>query len=301
MTLEIPKETYKASVFEVTLGSGPKAFKVGGETAPAFHLFEGAWPNPSKFALEIYDTEPTDWAETLMEEYGEVLANPVNWARKCVEAFGAEAVCLQLASTSPVEKDTPASEAAALAREVAEAIAVPLIVYGTGSEDKDIEVLSAVAKACAGKNLMLGPLVKKNFDVIARAAQEFGHGVILQTALEIPEAKELNLKLTKTFPPDRILYDPLSPALGYGMEYGYSVMERMKLAGTSFGDVNLRMPLVANIGAECWEIREAKESKEQGLIWEAMTCLTYLLGGANLVIVRHPKTPAIVKKIIQVS
>ena len=301
MTLEIPKETYKASVFEVTLGSGPKAFKVGGETAPAFHLFEGAWPNPPKFALEIYDTEPTDWAETLMEEYGDVLANPVNWARKCVEAFGAEAVCLQLASTSPVEKDTPASEAAALAREVAEAIAVPLIVYGTGSEDKDTEVLSAVAKACAGKNLMLGPLVKKNFDVIARAAQEFGHGVILQTALEIPEAKELNLKLTKTFPPDRILYDPLSPALGYGMEYGYSVMERMKLAGTSFGDVNLRMPLVANIGAECWEIREAKESKEQGLIWEAMTCLTYLLGGANLVIVRHPKTPVLVKKIIQVS
>jgi acetyl-CoA decarbonylase/synthase, CODH/ACS complex subunit delta len=300
MTLEIPKETYKASVFEVTLGNGPKAFKVGGENAPAFHLFEGAWPNLPKFALEIYDAEPTDWAESLMEEYGDVLANPVNWARKCVDVFGAEAICLKLASTSPTEKDTPAQEAAKLTKEVAEAIGVPLIVYGTGSEDKDVEVLTAAAEAGAGKNLMLGPLVKKNFDVIARAAQEFGHGVILQTALEIPEAKELNLKLTKTFPPDRILYDPLSPALGYGMEYGYSVMERMKLAGTSFGDVNLRMPLVANIGAECWEIKEAKEGKEQGLIWEALTCLTYILGGANLVIVRHPKTPILVKKITQI-
>jgi acetyl-CoA decarbonylase/synthase complex subunit delta len=301
MTFEIPKENYKASVFEVTLGSGPKAFKVGGETAPAFHRFEGTWPHPPRFALEVYDSEPSDWAEALVAEYREVLGNPVQWARKCVASFGAEAVCLQLASTSPVEKDTPAREAAALAREVAAAIDVPLIVYGTGAEEKDAEVLIAVAEACAGKNLMLGPLVKKNFDVISSAAQQFGHGVILQTALEIPEAKELNLKLTKTFPPDRILYDPLSPALGYGMEYGYSVMERMKLAGTSFGDVNLRMPLVANIGAECWEIKEAKESKEQGLIWEAMTSLTYLLGGANLVIVRHPQTPVMVKKIIQVS
>lgn len=299
MTLEIPKETYKASLLEVTLGSGPQAFKVGGENAPAFHLFEGSWPNPPRFALEIYDLEPTDWAAPLLEEYQDVLADPVNWARKCVDVYGAEAVCLQLASTAPTEKDTPASEAAALAKSVAGAVEVPLIVYGSGSEEKDVEVLTAVAKACAGKNLMLGPLVKKNFDAIAAAAQEFGHGVILQTALEIPEAKELNLKLTKTFPPDRILYDPLSPALGYGMEYGYSVMERMKLAGTSFGDTNLQMPLVANIGAECWEIKEAKEGKQQGLIWEAMTCLTYLLGGANLVIVRHPKTPAMVKKIIQ--
>ena len=206
-----------------------------------------------------------------------------------------------MASTSPIENDTPAKEAAALTRKVAEATDLPLIVYGTGSEDKDIEVLTAVAEACAGRNLTLAPLLKKNFDAIAKAALQFGHGVILQTALEIPEAKELSLKLAKTFPQDKVLYDPLSPALGYGMEYGYSVMERMKLAATSFGDPNLRMPLVANVGAECWGVNEAKESRVQGLLWEAMTALTYLLAGANLVIVRHPKTPMTVRKIIQTS
>jgi len=301
MTFEIPKETYKEKVIEVTLGGGLKALKIGGESTPAFHQFEGAWPNPPRFALEVYDSKPADWAAALVEEYRDVLDDPVEWARKCAESYGAEAICLQLASTSPIEKDTPARDAALLTRRVAEAIDLPLIVYGTGSEEKDIEVLSAVAEACAGRNLMLGPLVKKNFEAVANTAQQFGHGVVLQTALEIPEAKELNLKLTKTFPPDKVLYDPLSPALGYGMEYGYSVMERMKLAGTSFGDPNLRMPLVANIGTECWDTNEAKENKEQGLLWEALTSLTYLLAGANLVIVRHPKTPALVRKIISGS
>jgi len=299
MTFEIPKEIYKEKVIEVTLGTGPKALRVGGESAPAFHLFEGTWPNPPRFALEVYDTAPSGWPTALVEEYGDVFGNPVDWARKCAESFGAEAICLQLASTSPIEKDTPAREAALLTKKVAEAIDLPMLVYGTRSEDKDTEVLTAVAEACAGRNLMLGPLLKKNFDVIARVAEQFGHGVILQTVLELPEAKELSLKLAKTFPEDKVLYDPFSPALGYGMEYGYSVMEREKLAGTSFGDPNLRMPLVANIGAECWDTNEAKESKEQGLLWEALTSLTYLLAGANLLIVRHPKTPVLLRKIIQ--
>jgi len=297
MEFEIPIEKYKAGVMEVVLGSGDKAVKIGGETAPAFHLFEGQWPNPPRFALEIYDMEPADWATPVQSLYQDVFSDPVAWARKCVGSYGAEAVCLQLVSTEPIEKDTPPNEAADLARKVASAIEVPLIVYGTGSEDKDTEVLCAVAEACEGKNLYLGPLVKKNFEKIAWAAHEHGHGIIIQTNLEIPEAKELNLKLTKTFPADKILFDPLSPGLGYGMEYAYSVMERMKLAGCSFGDPNLRMPLVANIGKECWDTKEAKESEVQGLLWEGMTALTFLLAGANLFIVRHPDTAKMLKKI----
>jgi CO dehydrogenase/acetyl-CoA synthase delta subunit len=298
MTFEVPIETYKASVIEVKVGSGPKAFTIGGETAPAFHRFEGTWPHRPRFALEVYDTEPSEWAAAVVKPYGDVLSSPVDWARKCVEFYGAEAVCLQLASTSPVDKDTPVQEAATLAKAVADAIDVPLIVYGTGSEEKDSEVLIAVAESCAGKNLLLGPLLKKNFEAIARAAKEHGHGIIIQTVLEIPEAKEISLKVSKIFPQDKVVYDPFSPALGYGMEYGYSVMERTKLAGTSFGDPSMRMPLVANIGKECWDVKEAKEDEQQGLLWECMTSLTYLIAGANLVIVRHPKTPEIVRRIV---
>lgn len=297
MAFELPRETYKGSVREVRLGQGPGALKVGGENVPAFHYFEGAWPNPPRFALEVYDLEPQDWAEAAREPYADVLASPVKWARKCVSEFGAEAICLQLASTDPIEKDTPPEEAAALVKEVAQAVEVPLLVYGSGKEDKDVEVLRAVAEACAGQNLFLGPAVKKNLEEIGRAAQEFGHGVIVHTVLEIPEAKELNKKLSGLLPEGAILFDPFSPSLGYGLEHGYSVMEREKLAGTLIGDSNLQMPLVANLGAECWNSKEAKESRDQGLIWEALIGLTYILAGANLLILRHPESYQRLKKI----
>lgn len=298
MTFEIPRETYKGTVNEVVLGNGPGAFKIGGENAPAFHAFEGHWPNPPRFVLEVHDMEPTEWAEPLVDQFEGVLADPPAWARRCVDSFGAEAICLQLTGTDPIEKDTSAQEAAELTKQVADAIDVPLIVYGTGAEEKDAEVLIAVSERCAGRDLFLGPLLKKNFAQIGEAAAEFGHGVVIQTALEIPEAKELNLKLTKTFPGDRILYDPISPALGYGMEYGYSVTERMKLAATSFGDPNLRMPVLANIGRECWDTKEAKENREQGLMWEAMTGLSYVLAGSNVLIARHPETVKTLKSLL---
>ncbi len=299
MTFEIPKETYKGSVMDVALGDGPKSFKIGGENAPAFHLFEGEWPTPPKFALEVYDLEPEDWPEAVREHFRDVLSRPLEWARKCTESYGAEAICLQLASTDPIEKNTSPEEAAYLAKEVSDGIDVPLIVYGTGTVDKDTQVLTKVAEACAGKTLFLGPAVKENLEAIGDAAKEYGHGVIIQTALEMPLAKGLNQKLTKMLPADRILFDPLSPGLGYGMEYGYSIMERVKLAGIAFGDANLQMPLVANIGKECWDTKEAKESKDQGLIWETMTGLSYLMAGANLMILRNPISLRILKKIVR--
>lgn len=298
MAFRIPKETYKSSVNEVVLGKNGGRLRIGGANVPAFHLFEGECPNPSAYCLEVIDMEPSDWPDALADFFGDVWASPVRWAQKAASEYGAEAVCLRLASTDPVEKDSPPEQAAALVKEVAGAIDVPLIVYATGSEAKDAAVLCEVARACPGMNLTLGPLLKSNFQEIGEAALANGHAVIIQTALEIPEAKEVNVKLTKNFPPERVLYDPISPALGYGMEYGYSVMERMKLAACSFGDKNLSMPLVANIGKECWETKEAKEKPQMGLLWEAMTAMTFLVAGADLLIVRHPRVKAELERLI---
>jgi len=298
MDFEIPKESYKSSVMEVILGGGAHALRIGGETAPAFHFFEGVWPNPPRFALEVFDMEPVDWDDALLEYYKDVFHNPVEWAQKCVHTYGAEVICLQMVGTDPIEKDTSPEEAAAVVKGVSEAVDVPIIVYGTGSEDKDAQVLTKVAEVCAGKNLFLGPALKSNLEPIGEAALAFGHGVVVQTAMELPVAKELNMKLVKKgFPADKIIYDPLSPPLGYGMEYAYSVMEREKLAAASFGDPNLRMPLLANMGKGCWETKEARESGEKGILWEAMTGLSYLLAGANILILRHPEVYKTLKKI----
>ncbi len=296
MDYKAPVESYTGVVREITIGKGKKSLKIGGENTLPLHFFdEGLHPNPPRFVLEVLDMEPQDWPKHTIEPYRDVISNPVGWAKKCQD-FAVDAVSLFLMSTDPAVKDTPADRAAALAKEVAEAIDVPLIVYGSGDEHKDAEVLSQVAKACDGMNLLMGPVLKENYEVVGKAILEHGHTAIAQSPLDINLLKELNVKLGKFFPPDRIVIDPLSSALGYGMEYSFSLMERVKQIGIMTKDSMTMMPIMANVGAECWKTKQAKENKEQGLLWEGITALALLMAGANIVVLRHPETLRLVRE-----
>jgi len=292
-------ESYSGSVREVTIGKGAKALKIGGENKLAYGFFdEGSIPNPPRFALEVLDMEPEGWAEWALEPVKDVASDPVKWAKKCLD-YGADMICLRLASTDPAGKDASAEAAAELAKKMAEAITVPLIVYGTGDENKDAQVLPRVAEVCDGENLLLGPVIKENYEVVAKAAQEHGHAIIAQTPLDINLEKELNIKLSKFFPPERIVIDPLSSALGYGMEYSFTIMERTKQTGVTFKDAMTQMPIIADLAEECWKTKEAKGNKEQGILWEGMTAVSLLLAGANIVILRHPETLKLVKETLR--
>ena len=292
-------ESYSGQVREVTIGKGENAIKIGGENIMPFHSFdEGSSPNPPKFALEVYDMEPADWAEGVLEPYKDVVSDPVKWAKKCID-YGADAVCLKLVSTDPAEKDTSAEEAAALAKKVAEAINVPLIVWGSEDDKKDTLVLPKVAEACDGKSILLGPALKENYEAVGEAALKHGHTVVAQTPMDINLLKELNIKLGKFFPTEKIVIDPLSAALGYGMEYSFTIMERVKQTGIAFKDAMTQMPIIANLASECWKTKEAKESKEQGITWEGITAISYLLAGANILVLRHPETLRLIREIIK--
>lgn len=293
-----PVEAHAGKVRELTIGYEEKVSKVGGESILPLHFFdEGFSPNPPRFALEVWDTEPEGWAEWVLEPFGDAVRDPVEWGRKCVD-FGADLVCLKLVSSDPAGKDASPDEAASLTRRVVEAIAVPLIVYGSGDEKKDAQVLPRVAEVCQGLNLLLGPLVKENHEEIGRAALLHGHSLIAQSPLDINLMKELNVGLCKFAPPERIVIDPLSSPLGYGMEYTFTIMERTKQAGVVFKDAMTQMPIIADLGTECWKTKEAKESKKQGLAWEGIPALSLLLAGANILVLRHPETLRALKELI---
>jgi acetyl-CoA decarbonylase/synthase, CODH/ACS complex subunit delta len=297
MQYRAPVEAYTGNVREITLGTGAKTLKIGGETALPFHFFDqGAIPNPPRLALEVWDMPPQGWAQWACEPYQDVFSDPVKWASKCI-GYGADAVCLHLASADPAAGDTTPEAAAQIVKAVAEAIPVPLIAYGPDDEKKNAAVLTKVAEVCRGQNLLLGPAVKENYEPIARAALEHGHCLIAQTSLDINLAKELNIKICKSFPPDRVVIDPVSSALGYGMEYSFSIMERIKQTGVIFKDNMTQMPIIANLAGECWKTKEAKENRDQGILWEGMTAVSLLLAGANLAVLRHPVTLRYVKKL----
>jgi acetyl-CoA decarbonylase/synthase complex subunit delta len=299
MDYKAPVEAYTGVVREVTIGKGDKSLKIGGENILPFHSFDqGSNPNPAKFALEVLDMKPEDWPEHAVEPYRDVISDPVAWAKKA-RGFGVDAVSLLLVSTDPAVKDSPADKAAALAKEVAGALDVPLIVYGSGDEVKDVEVLSKVAAACDGMNLLIGPVLKENYEAVGKAILDHGHTAIAQSPLDINLLKELNVKLSKFFPAERIVIDPLSSALGYGMEYSFSLIERVKQIGIMTKDSMTMMPIIANLGGECWKTKQAKENKRQGLLWEGMTAMSLLLAGANIVVLRHPETLKLIKETIQ--
>lgn len=295
----IPKEIFNGNINEVVLGVGDRSLTIGGDASYPFHLFEGSLPHVPGFAMEVYDLGPTDWPAGAMEPFADVAASPAKWAQKCVDTFAAKAICLQLTGTDPNKEDTSPEVAASLVKDITETVDVPIIVYGTGNEKKDAQVLTLIAKKCSGSNLFLGPVVERNLDEIAKSAADFGHGVILQTPLEIGPARELNIKLKKTLSPQRIMYDPISMPVGYGIEFTFTVMQRFQQGSILVNDVNLQMPLLANIGKECWATQEARNSKEQGIILEAVSGMALLLAGANMLVLRHPESYHILKEVTE--
>jgi acetyl-CoA decarbonylase/synthase, CODH/ACS complex subunit delta len=298
MTYEAPLEKHPVNIREVVLGEGEKAQKIGGENTFPFHFFEGSLPNPPGLALEVLDMQPENWATWALDPFKDVSSDPVEWARKGVEEYGAEILCLRLLSTDPMGMDAAPEEAAKTVRKVVDSLNIPLIVLGTGTEDKDSKVLIEVARACSGKNLLLGPILKGNYQEIAKAALEHGHAIVAQASMDANLTKELNIALCKFFPPEKIVVDPTSSALGYGMEYTFSIIESIKQFGLVDKDNMMQMPVFADIGIECWRTKEAKENKDQGVLWEATTGMTFLLAGANLVVFRHPEALRLIKSMI---
>ena len=291
-------DKYRGNVLELTVGKEGKSVTIGGEGVLSFHSFEGSMARMPLIALEVWDAPPpADWPESLRSHFGDVVDSPALWAKKCVESYGADMICLYLASAAAGgEIDAPA--VADRVKEVVDAVPVPMIVHGIGDKETDTLLLKEIARTCAGEGLLLGPLVKDNFQEIAETAIEYGHSVIAQSPLDINLAKELNIKLTKFVPRDKIIMDPLTSSLGYGLDYSFSMMERLKHVAVSFGDDMMQMPMLANPGRECWRTKEAKENAQQGILWEAVTTKTMMLGGANLAIMASPDSMKLVKKML---
>jgi acetyl-CoA decarbonylase/synthase complex subunit delta len=293
-------ETYSGKIEEVIFGQGNNSIRVGSETTLPFHSFEGTLPNSPKLALEVSSRRQSDGAGEAFRDFENVMDEPAAWAKKYVAELGVELISLQLSRTDARGKDVPVEEVAAIAAEVTKSVSAAVIIYGTGEPEGDRKLLSKVAEMCAGNRVLLGPVKKENYKEIAAAALKYGHSLIAQTPLDVNASKQLNIMLTKEgIPADRIVIDPLSSALGYGMEYSYSVMERIRLAALVHNDKMMQMPIIANIGAECWKTKEAKESSTQGILWEGITALCFILAGANIVVLKSPQTYKLMQRLIK--
>jgi acetyl-CoA decarbonylase/synthase complex subunit delta len=278
---------------------GANNLKVGGQSAFPFYDFEGALPNKPKLAIQVWDMDPGEnISAPLAKAFAGLMGDPGAWAKKAVE-YGADVVCLSLKSSDPNDQNTGAAEAVAATRKVLDAVDVPVIVFGVDNKDKDVETLSAVCEAFAGKNLIIGPVTDKNYKQIGAQALAYGHTVIARSPIDVNLAKQLNILLMDLgVKPEKILIDPNTGGLGYGMEYCYSVMERLEAAALLQGDDKLQQPIVNMLGEEIWKTKEANQSAEsapilgdqnsRGVMMEVTEAVSLLAAGSSLLVLCHP-------------
>jgi len=309
-TIEIPKEKWSGKVREITLGataseggSRAKTVTVGGESTLPFLHFEGQIPHPPAIAIEVLDHPPTDWSPVLLEAWGDVIHDVVAWAKAAEEA-GADIVLLRFTAHDGL---TPQYARQTL-RRLLQATGLPLIVFGPGQAELDNEVLVAVAEEGKGENLVLGVCEDKNYRTIVAAALAHGHIVDARTAMDVNLAKQLNILVSDMgLPLERVIMDPTTGALGYGMEYGYSVMERLRLAALQ-GDSMTQQPMLVTPGEEAWRTKEARAGEgvpgawgawaERAINWETLTASTLVESGADIVALRHPASARRVRAMI---
>lgn len=305
----IPNVTYSGAIKEISFGKGGKQITLGGETSYPFHLFEGKMPHKPIIAFEVPDTEPENWPAALKEVYQDVWGDPAAWAKKCVTEFGAEMIHLDLCGTDPNGKNLPASHAAEVAKKVAEAVDVPLAVWGTANVEKDTETLRAVSEALRGRRVLIGPVQDSNYKQVGASVISDGHVAINSTPIDINLAKQLNILTENLGVADTsMVMDPTTGGLGYGMEYSYSVMERCRQAALTQQDAKLQYPLYCVLGREIWKVKEASLSVEQaptmgqaktrGIVMEAVAATSLLVAGADVLVMRHPESAKLIRELL---
>lgn len=304
MSVEIPKDSWSGKVRTVTIGAGETeggsrahTVTVGGEQAMPFMHFEHPMPHRPIVAVEVASSRPNDWSPLLLDAWRDVVDDPVAWAQAAEQA-GANLIALTLRQAD----DSPLTPEAAVnvVRGVLEGCGLPLVVYGPGQAELDNELLVPVADATKGERIALGICEDKNYRTIVAAALANDHLVIARAPMDVNLSKQLNILISDMgLPLDRILMDPTTGALGYGIEYGYSVMERLRLAALQ-GDAMTQLPMIVTPGYEAWKTKESKVGEDvpeswgdwnaRAIAWETMTAVTLLESGADIIVLRHPES-----------
>jgi acetyl-CoA decarbonylase/synthase complex subunit delta len=305
-----PVETYPGKIVEVKLGATKgeggtrgRSVVIGGETSPAFYTFERSVVHPPVVTLDVFDME-LPLSKAVKMHVKEVIGDPAAWAKLAVEKFGADMVTIHLISVDPLLKDATPKNAVKTVEEVLQAVDVPLVIGGCGDPVKDADVFAEIAETFAGERFLISSLTQ-DMDVerCAKFVKKNGHVALSFTPMDLNLARELNRRLYDFLGKEDIVMDLTTAALGYGLDYAFTNMERARLAGL-MGDMELAHPMSSGT-TNAWAAREAWlkmppewEPRElRGPLWEVTTALTLLLAGVDLFMMMHPAAVKTLKEV----
>jgi len=308
-----PIDTYAGQIAEVRLGATKgdggtrgKSIIIGGEKSPAFYTFENPMPHPPVISFDVFDSK-IPLAKAVKMHVKDVLEDPAAWAKLSVDKFGADMITLHLVSIDPLNpKPSTPKEAAKTVENVLQAVDVPLIIGGCGDPHKDLEVFEKVTEVAEGERLLISTVtLDMDIERTAKAIKEHGHVALAFTPMDLNQARQLNRRLFEFLPKEQIVMDTTTAALGYGLDYAFTLMERARLAGL-MGDPELQQPMSSGT-TNAWAAREAWQKMDpewgprelRGPIWETVTALTMLLAGVDLFMMMHPAAVKTLRDVIK--
>jgi acetyl-CoA decarbonylase/synthase complex subunit delta len=307
----LPIEKYSSIITEVKLGATRseggtrgRSITIGGEKAPAFYTFESPVINKPVVTLDVFDME-VPLSKAVKVHVKEVMGDPAAWAKLAVEKFGADMVTVHLISIDPLLKDAPAKSTLKTIENIMQAVDVPLVIGGCGDPEKDTALFEEVAQAFPGERFLLSSFTRDmNIENISKIAKKNNHAVLAFTPMDLNMARELNRKLYEYLGREDIVMDLSTAALGYGLDYAFTNMERARLSGL-LGDSELAHPMSSGT-TNAWAAREAWLKMEdkweprelRGPLWEVTTALTLLLSGVDMFMMIHPDAVKTLKEVI---
>jgi acetyl-CoA decarbonylase/synthase complex subunit delta len=297
-----PVKDYKTCIRSINLNN----IILGGEYSLPFMHHENKTASKQIFAIEMQTVITDKYPPMLKEFWGDWINNPILWAKQ-IEKTGAEvlAVRFNIANQHDIESEILKSKDILV--KILESVSIPVIIIGSDRDEIDVKLIPELAKS-ATRKCTIGFINEDNYKQIIPLIKTFGHNIIAKTPIDINLAKELNIFLTEMgINPDCIIIDPNMGALGYGIDYAYSVVERIKMAAFS-GDIMLNMPIAAFVGHEVWKTKEAKstntpegwgETKTRAIGWECITASSIISAGADLIVLNHPESMNYLKNFIE--
>jgi acetyl-CoA decarbonylase/synthase complex subunit delta len=303
-------DSFAGSVNRITLGATgnggtrQKTATVGGARNVVYGGSAADAGQRPVIAMDVLDVRPADWPEVLLAPFAKVADNPAAWAKLCVEEFGADLICIKFDGIHPDKGNQNAAHAVKVTEAVLKAVGVPLVLWGCGNDEKDNEVMPKVSGAAKGQKCLIGTATEDNYKSLTAIAMADDHCLITEAPLDINIAKQVNILVSDMgFPLERIVTFQSTGALGYGIEYAYSIQERQRLAALG-GDKMMAMPAICDVGYESWRCKEAKltdapgwgDTKDRGPMWEAATAICLLQAGVDIIRMRHPQAVATVRE-----
>jgi len=309
MAFKRESQVFSASINTIAIGTGDKQVLLGGENVLPLYTFDAPIEHRPKIGVEISDMGYRKGIPGI-EAFYKGANTIVEMAKRAAAMSGADFLVLSLDSAHPNNGDKSVEECAALVKEVADAVDIPLAVEGSKHIEKDSRLLEKVAEAAQGKNILIMSAHEENYKAVATAAAlAYEQNVSAESSVDINLAKQLNVLINVLgVNPEKIVMNAGSAAGGYGFEYIASTIERIKMAALAQNDAMLKMPIVTPVASETWVVKESMASQEdfpewgsvesRGINMEVSTAAACLAAGSNAVILCHPDSVKTISEMI---